>query len=105
MYKPFIRNIPITFISEVGIDTKGVYVIHNQQGEPVYIGQTKRLRGRLQEHFKRQSYPYLYRRHDFYSLTFYAIEGSEQREEFEAHLIKQFKPKYNDEKHLKKIYA
>ena len=100
--KKSVRKIPknqldtklIRILDDVPSST-GVYYMHNEEGEIIYIGKSRNIRKRLNQHFTNESYKAKKMRHDIAAVS-YELTGNELLALLkENDEIKKNKPKYN----------
>jgi excinuclease UvrABC nuclease subunit len=88
MEKSTIRPIDIHGLPS---NIKGVYIMMDENNEPIYIGRSNdSIRGRLIHHFKTKfSMEYVF------EIQIIVLESQEEIEQLETQLISTHKPKYN----------
>lgn len=100
--KKSVRKIPknqldtklIRILDDVPSST-GVYYMHNEEGEIIYIGKSRNIRKRLNQHFTNESHKAKKMRHDIAAVS-YELTGNELLALLkENDEIKKNKPKYN----------
>ncbi|MFE4430434.1 nucleotide excision repair endonuclease [Peribacillus butanolivorans] len=76
-------------------DVKAVYIFFNKEGDCLYVGRSKRLKGRLYEHF-RGEHRIDYLEDQVYKIQYMIEENENARLYLEDLLIHRLFPKYNE---------
>lgn len=70
----------------------GIYLVRNKEGDAQYIGMTKTLKGRIEQHLSQRDIP------GAKSFQIRTTRSASQAEKLEGNYIKRYRPTYNIQK-------